>query len=194
MSVSIPHLPVTQHPIAEREARLRQLLPLLKRAGSEFESVLNGSSMIPAIPDGAVIRIRCASLVDCRVGDIVVTQDAGQLVAHRIVYRGRRAAASRHILTRGDALWLPDPPLPVDALLGRVTEVHRNGAWAPPEGARPVPGPARLWLSVISWVLESSVPLAVGLALVAGALRRLTLRMRRAVARLRAGSRPRGAA
>ncbi len=175
----------------EREARLRALLPLFKRAESELESVLTGLSMTPAIPSGASIRIRCAGLDACGVGDIVAMQDNGTLRVHRVVYRGRGRAAARYLVTRGDALWLPDPPVRIADLLGLVTAVQRDGAWRPPLGAGRPSRRAVLSLRVIASALEANVVLARTLSRAALTTRRMVLRARRALGRL---ARPHGRA
>jgi len=76
-----------------------------------------GTSMLPAICPGDSITVEPISASQARVGDVVLFDSRGYLVAHRVVSRAP-------LTTRGDALPLPDPHIEADDVLGRVTRVE----------------------------------------------------------------------
>jgi hypothetical protein len=57
-------------------------------------------------------------------GDIVLCSRNRRFSAHRVVGKGCRDST---ILTRGDAMAQPDPPVPSRDLLGKVAFILRNG-------------------------------------------------------------------
>ena len=55
----------------------------------------------------------------------------GRLFAHRVVSSaGERG--NEQVVTQGDALGVPDPPVPSAELLGRVCLILRAGKWSAP--------------------------------------------------------------
>ena len=118
------------------------LLPLSSHLGQgqpDVESSVRGSSMAPAIPAGARIRVRPGNGPSCRVGDVVFYLAAGGYVVHRVVYRPEPSVDGGYLLTEGDARFAPDPPVPCPQILGTVVAVQDNGRWVPVPP--PVPGP-----------------------------------------------------
>jgi signal peptidase I len=87
----------------------------LLREGRTVELPALGRSMLPLIRHGAVIRVEPARADDVALGDIVVVDRGDQLVCHRLV----RISADE-VVTRGDDCVDDDPPLPRDAVIGRV--------------------------------------------------------------------------
>lgn len=80
--------------------------------------IVIGSSMEPTIPPGSlVIGVRG----EPQVGSVVVFDDRGSLVVHRVVYTN-----STHVVTRGDACLENDPPVPIGDVLCIVV-LHRAG-------------------------------------------------------------------
>lgn len=75
--------------------------------------VLTGS-MEPTVPAGALIVVR-EQQTDPAVGDIVVYQNGGSLVVHRVI-----SVDGDSITTRGDANNAPDEPIPLSAVRGTV--------------------------------------------------------------------------
>jgi hypothetical protein len=172
----------------EREERLRAIAPLLKRVEGEVELMLYGVSMEPAIPDASLIRIRCGEPEACRVGDVVVMQAGSRVVAHRVLHRGRRGRAREYLITRGDARWLPDPPVPVASLLGVVTRVAAGGAWDRPSAAHERLGWASVFsLAVLRSALEFNVTLGRSVATALTGLRRTYLALRRVMRTMAGG-------
>src|SRR5438552_14923505 len=107
---------------------------LLKSAGREIESEIQGCSMYPTLIEGSRIRIRCGES-RFQAGDVVAI--LGQpLVAHRVVGHGL-SGARRFLITRGDASWFCDPPVREDQILGVVTALDNGHGWQT-LGSRPL--------------------------------------------------------
>jgi hypothetical protein len=67
----------------------------------------------------------CVSSVDrdaYRPGDVVLYARNGRLFVHRLA-----EMAGEAVVTRGDALLEPDPPVRAGDLLGRVVSIERGG-------------------------------------------------------------------
>jgi hypothetical protein len=77
--------------------------------------------MRPLFAPGSTVRVLPARAEDVRVGDVVLVDVDGQLVAHRLIQ-----ARARRIVTRGDSMPEADAPLPATAIVGRV-DVPRGG-------------------------------------------------------------------
>lgn len=98
-----------------------------------------GSSMAPALVDGAQVEIR-PLLAPPLPGEVVAWARLDRLVVHRVV----RVEADGHVVTRGDARSDADPPCAPSDLLGRVVL---------PCGKRPrrtLSSRARAWLGRLS--------------------------------------------
>jgi hypothetical protein len=97
---------------------------LLARSGKVIESNICGTSMGATLPSGSRIRIRPLLAGEYDVGQVVAFVSGGAIFAHRIVYRTQQG-----VLTRGDTHSLCDFPVPLDAILGAVTEWFIEGKW-----------------------------------------------------------------
>jgi hypothetical protein len=84
-------------------------------AGVRFKAA--GRSMEPAITQGAILLV--SPHVRPSIGDIVLVCGGRGIFAHRLI-----GVQKDTIITRGDALEAPDPPLPPSALLGTVVSVR----------------------------------------------------------------------
>ncbi len=111
---------------------LLALTTLIKRTGGEVLSTVRGTSMGTTIPDGSQIRIRAVGDEALREGQVVAFLAGPSLCAHRIVYRGGGGRLGGYLLTLGDGWVYCDPPIPVAAALGVVTEYKLNGKWRIP--------------------------------------------------------------
>ncbi len=92
-----------------------QLAADMLRQGLTVDLPLGGSSMLPLVRPGGLIRVTPASAASVRPGDVVIVEAGGCLVCHRLIY-----ADSDRVVTRGDDSYENDPPCPADAVIGRV--------------------------------------------------------------------------
>ncbi len=107
---------------------LRAAVTLFRRGEDAVESKVAGSSMGESIPNGARIRIdRGAKAVE--VGTVIAFVAGGKTFVHRVRWRGRVSGARDWLITQGDALLLPDLPVPLHAVLGRVAAMQCGAGW-----------------------------------------------------------------
>jgi signal peptidase I len=114
-----------------RDDRLGEALALLVRQGLDQQGRvclrLQGDSMWPTMPDGSLVEVERASPREIRLGDVVIWQDQGRLVAHRVVQKvGGRPICQ--LVTKGDNCSSSDQALPAEAVLGRVSRVAGEDA------------------------------------------------------------------
>jgi len=112
-------------------------------ADSTIECGLRGASMETAIPRGSRIRITFSHRAH-EVRDIVAFMQGERIVVHRIVHR-----TGGQLLTRGDAMLLPDPPIDDRAVLGEVNEVDSGTGWRKPAAQGLPPRRERLLAFVV---------------------------------------------
>lgn len=116
------------------------------RAGgsdSTVECRLRGASMEAAIPQASRIRITFSRRAH-QVGDIIAFMTGERIVVHRLVHR-----SGRQLLTRGDAMLLPDPPIDDGAVLGAVNEIDSGTGWRKPAMRSRPPRRDRLLASAV---------------------------------------------
>ena len=80
------------------------------------------SSMLPAIWPGDILSILPCGIAEAGLGDIVLFTRQGRLFAHRVVSR-----LGECLVTQGDGVPDPDPPVRPGELIGRVFEIIRRG-------------------------------------------------------------------
>ncbi|MBI5379372.1 MAG: hypothetical protein HZA23_04365 [Nitrospirae bacterium] len=119
--------------------------------GNSFRFRALGGSMFPLIRSGDCLRVAPAKRY--RPGDILLYEREGQWCAHRLI---RIDPHSRMLTFQGDAQTANDPPVPAEAVMGRVRVVERHGAVIHLDGWRD-----RLWrlLLRIPWVRSPLLPL-----------------------------------
>jgi len=101
-----------------------------------------GSSMLPTVWAGDELVVRRQATEAVRRGDLVLFRRDGRLFAHRVV-----GACGTALVTKGDALAEPDPPLATTEVLGRVQEINRDGRRIRLDSLR-----QRLWAHLAPWV------------------------------------------
>lgn len=106
---------------------------------------VTGLSMLPAVWPGDVLAVSKCSPEPIEPGQIVLYRRNGKLTAHRVVQ-----VAHDHLLTRGDCVPSLDAPVPLSAMVGRVTAVRRNG-----RAVKLQPSP---WQRTAAWFLRHSEP------------------------------------
>jgi hypothetical protein len=95
---------------------------LWKRERREIVAGFGGVSMLPTIAPGTPLRIRCGE--NAVPDDVTLFLHRGQVVVHRLL-----AVRGPWMLTRGDANAIPDLPLALDAVIGRVTGQESAAGW-----------------------------------------------------------------
>lgn len=118
--------------LLDREPLLPALAAHLGGREEVFESAIRGSSMSPAIPSLARLRVRLLADRRCRPGDIVYFLSNDGFMVHRVIRQLRDSSTASHLLTFGDNCLSPDPPVRMDRILGIVVAVRIAGDWRPP--------------------------------------------------------------
>ena len=91
--------------------------------GISVEFEVTGGSMAPFIKDHDIVAVEPVGVEGVGFGDVVVwTRSDDRLVVHRVIAEGGGFS-----VTRGDALRFPDGRIGHGQLIGKVTEVRRNG-------------------------------------------------------------------
>jgi len=109
----------------ERDAAKCELAAEVLRSSGALRLQVTGRSMLPTIWPGDTLiieRIQRAAVSD---GEIVLFGRDRRLFVHRLISR-RSTPATAGILTRGDAMSSPDPPLRESDLLGKVSFILRK--------------------------------------------------------------------
>jgi len=114
-------------PVDPVAAVKRQLAREVLRSSGSLRFVATGLSMLPAIRPGDTLVVERALHNQIRAGDILVTDQEGKLVGHRVLSIQDRVDG-RFFMTQGDASKVVDRPVPESAVLGRVTHLQRGGA------------------------------------------------------------------
>lgn len=160
----MPDQAAASAPMLLRAEELGAVMGLFQRAQRLVEVVVQGHSMGSTLPNGTRIRLQCQVGRSYGPGEVVVFVDGPHIVVHRVVYGGRHRRGRQYLLTQGDGLWLPDAPIPVEAVVGPVIARQHQGAWemlaaAPPRTVcQECLG--RLALGVMCTLLVLHVPLA----------------------------------
>jgi signal peptidase I len=96
------------------------------RSSGKLRLRVTGCSMLPAVWPGDTLFVERTTRESVEEGDIVLYERDRRFFVHRVV-RKTRADADSSILTRGDAMPQPDPPVSSRDLLGRVSFIVRDG-------------------------------------------------------------------
>lgn len=92
------------------------------RSSGRLRLGVTGWSMLPTIWPGDTLAITRTDPTAISVGDIVLCARARRFSVHRVVEKNEST-----ILTRGDAMLQPDPPVASSDVLGKVSYVLRDG-------------------------------------------------------------------
>ena len=92
------------------------------RSSGELRLRVTGSSMLPAIRPADELLIRRCCIEEADTGDAVLFIRQRRLFAHRVIGR-----SGTSLLTQGDGIAEPDPPVRSLELLGKVVLVTRRG-------------------------------------------------------------------
>ena len=113
---------------------------------------VTGGSMLPSLWPGDDITIERTDPAQARIGEVVAYLSGDRLFVHRVA-----GHVAGHLVTLGDALRSPDPPVAYGNVIGRVVLVERAGRSV-------VPGEPRLPARLVS-ALVSRASLAARLLL-----------------------------
>jgi signal peptidase I len=126
-----------------------------------------GGSMVPLIRGGDIVTVVPADAANLHVGDIVIYHTGDLAIVHRMLYQYMRGG-STWLLTKGDALPVPDKPVHAGRVIGRVVSVERMGRRL--DFDRPVMRALSLIIAMISPAAGRYVPSARRLKRILGKL------------------------
>ena len=96
------------------------LLEELAIEGTTVTMRVRGSSMLPAIANGAIVRLQPSSEKPVRLGEVVAIRDSGgMMLCHRVV-RVYRRGEQTWVQTWGDVCPEPDAAVPASSVIGIV--------------------------------------------------------------------------
>jgi hypothetical protein len=81
--------------------------------------------MLPAIEPGDVLEVEYAAPDRIQVGDIILYDAGGRLLAHRVVTKIVDRETVR-LVARGDSHWWADPSIDASKVAGRVVGISRD--------------------------------------------------------------------
>jgi hypothetical protein len=137
--------------------RLLAVVAQLRRTHALVEMRLGGASMVPTIDPDTRIQVRLTDR-EVRPGDVIVFMSGDRWVVHRVLYRPRRGRARAYLLSKGDAVRLPDPPVRREQVVGVVTAIWQASSW------HALPAPVRRPPLARATALASMVAAAMTLA------------------------------
>jgi signal peptidase I len=111
---------------AELHALKCELAGEVLRSSGRLRLRVTGWSMLPAIFPGDTLVIERANSESVGKGDIVLVHRDRRMFVHRVSGKSGSARDSQ-IVTQGDGMPNPDPPVSSSQLLGRVAFVVRDG-------------------------------------------------------------------
>jgi signal peptidase I len=95
------------------------------RSSGRLRLRVMGWSMLPSVWPGDTLVVDSVKSDGVCEGDIVLFGRDRRLFAHRVVKNN--AGVDAKIVTRGDAMPAPDPPVDETQVLGKVSFIVRNG-------------------------------------------------------------------
>jgi signal peptidase len=111
---------------AELHALKCELAGEVLRSSGRLRLRVTGWSMLPAIFPGDTLVIERANSESVDKGDIILFHRDRRIFVHRV--SGKSGSdGDLQIVTQGDGMAKPDPPVSSSQLLGKVTFVERNG-------------------------------------------------------------------
>lgn len=111
---------------AELHALKCELAGEVLRSSGKLRLRVTGWSMLPTIFPGDTLLIEPANSDRVGKGDIVLFRRDRRLFVHRVSGKSG-SARNLQIVTQGDGMRRPDPPVSASELLGKVSFVVRDG-------------------------------------------------------------------
>lgn len=90
--------------------------------GIPFRLTVYGTSMLPSIPSGSVVKVVPCPFEKLKPGDVVLFKQGDDFRCHRVI-RALPSKGGTRFLTRGDFTLIEDAPLTREMFLGRVSGV-----------------------------------------------------------------------
>lgn len=95
-------------------------------SGSILRVKVTGRSMAPFLQGGDIVSIRQVPCSSLRRGDLVFFRNKeGFPVLHRLIRKRHLSNTITMVQTKGDALIVPDEPVPYQSILGKVWKIER---------------------------------------------------------------------
>jgi len=110
--------------LADEHAVKLELAAEVLTSSGRLRLGVTGWSMLPAVWPGDTLTIESANSEAVSDGDIVLFRRDGRFFVHRVL---GKIVKNSTILTRGDAMLQPDPPVANRDLLGKVVFILREG-------------------------------------------------------------------
>ncbi len=108
-----------------REQNSCSLAAEVLRSWRTLQVRATGLSMLPSLWPGDLLTIQSHSFERTEPGDVVLYIRERRFFIHRVVSKPNPGQAPS-LITRGDCMPEPDPPVFAGELLGRVTQVRRG--------------------------------------------------------------------
>lgn len=108
----------------ENFANVMTLSKELLDRGITLKISLSGNSMFPYLRKGDIALVKAVTPDEIEIGDVIVFQTPGKFIAHRLI---RIINKNGEILvqSKGDSLYKPDPPVPIESLIGKIISIDR---------------------------------------------------------------------
>ena len=135
----------TSAPPGEIHALKCELASEVLRSSGKLRLSVTGWSMLPTIWPGDTLMIDRAEIGAVSEGDIVLCARDQRFAAHRLLTNN-----ASMIVTRGDAMSQPDPPVSNCDLLGKVAFIMRNGKCIAPRKS------LRLYERIVAKMIQRS--------------------------------------
>ena len=114
------------YPDAREAERNLLAVEALSRSGA-LRLRLRGESMLPTLWPGDEVEIASCAPVEIARGDVLLAFHGARFFLHR----AWKFSENGDVILRGDSLPKPDPAVPVQAIVGRLTRVTRAGRSIP---------------------------------------------------------------
>jgi signal peptidase I len=109
----------------EKESLEMELMTETLERGKKLRFRALGGSMFPTIRGGDIITLEPAESGNTSRGDLLFFQNDGQFLVHRLIKK-QQINGELFLITRGDNMPIPDPPLKSSKLRGKVVMLERG--------------------------------------------------------------------
>jgi hypothetical protein len=135
-------------PLSETHALKCELAGEVLRSCGQLRLQVTGWSMLPSVWPGDTLIIEKANFDEVAEGEIVLIGRERRLMAHRVI--SCDSCGRDGVVTRGDAMAVPDRPAAGEEVLGRVSLIERNGRQLAPSAK------LRTWQRLVAALVSRS--------------------------------------